>query len=70
MLDFGSDLLVGVVSSLGHAHLLGEGDMWPPGGRCTRSSLGKHLVDLLEGQALGLWDEEVGVDECELEKDN
>lgn len=64
MLDFGSDLFVGVVSSLGHAHLLGEGDMRLPACRCTRSRLGEHLVDLLEGQSLGLWDKEVRVDEC------
>ena len=37
--------------------------MGDPFGRCTRSSLLHHLVDLLQGESLGLGDEEIGVDE-------
>lgn len=35
-----------------------------PLGRQAGSSLGHHLVDLLERQTLGLWDEEVRVYDC------
>ncbi len=45
------------------AHLLGKGLGGPPLGRVARSRLFHHLVNLLESQTLGLWDEEDGVDE-------
>jgi len=41
-----------------------KGLMRNPLGRCTRSRLFEHAVDLLERQTLGLWDQEVRVDEC------
>jgi hypothetical protein len=44
-------------------HRAGEGLSWLPLGRVAGSSLLEHLVDLLQGQALGLGDQEVGVDE-------
>ena len=46
-----------------HAHLGCEGGGRPPLGGGTRGSLLHHLIDLLEGQTLGLRDEEEGVDE-------
>lgn len=52
----GSNLLVG------ETHLVREGGVRGPLGRSARGGLLHHLVDLLQGQALGLWDEEVGVD--------
>ena len=45
------------------AGLRGKGGGGLPLGRGTRGGLLHHLVDLLEGEALGLGDEEVGVDE-------
>ena len=44
-------------------HLVGEGRVGLPSSGGARSSLLHHLVDLLQGQALGLGDKEVGVDE-------
>jgi hypothetical protein len=41
-----------------------ESGVRPPLGGSARGGLLHHLVDLLEGEALGLGDEEVGVDEC------
>jgi hypothetical protein len=41
----------------------GVGGSGLPLGRSARGGLLHHLVDLLEGEALGLRDEEVGVDE-------
>lgn len=43
-------------------HLVREGGVRGPLGRSARGGLLHHLVDLLQGQALGLRDEEVGVD--------
>ena len=51
-------------SLLGHAHLSGISGVRLPLGRGAGGSLGKHLVDLLEGEALGLRDQEVGVEEA------
>lgn len=45
------------------AHLRSEGAVWLPLGGGTRGGLGHHLVDLLEGQALGLGNQEESVDE-------
>lgn len=45
-------------------HLASEGGVGLPLGRSARGGLLHHLVDLLEGETLGLGDEEVGVDEC------
>ena len=44
---------------------LSEGVGGPPLGRGPGSGLGHHLIDLLQGQTLGLGDEEVGVDESD-----
>jgi hypothetical protein len=48
---------------LGETHLDSEGGMGLPLGRGTGSSLLHHLVDLLQGETLGLGDQEVSVDE-------
>lgn len=56
------DLLV-VLVAVDLAHGVGEGLRGLPGGGLARGGLGEHLVNLLEGEALGLGDEEVGVDE-------
>lgn len=44
-------------------HMGGEGLAGLPFGGGARSRLFHHLINLLEGQALGLGDEEIGVDE-------
>ena len=44
---------------------LDEGVGWAPLGGGTGGSLGHHLVDLLEGETLGLGNQEVGVDESD-----
>jgi hypothetical protein len=56
------NLLLSNFTVLGHAHLIGESGSGSPASRLARSNLLKHLVDLLERQALGFRDEEVGVD--------
>ena len=72
-LDFVGELLVAdddlgvlevtnIASDL--AGLGGKGRSRAPLGRIARVGLGEHLVDLLERQTLGLWDEEVGVDKA------
>lgn len=48
-----------------HAHLSGISRMWNPLGAGSGSSLLQHAVDLLEGEALSLGDEDVGVDDAE-----
>ena len=53
-----SDLLVVV-----DTHLVSEGGVGLPASRGAGGGLLHHLVDLLQGQTLGLGDEEVGVDE-------
>lgn len=50
-------------SLLGHAHVSSESAVWHPLARVSWVGLLEHTVDLLERQALGLGDEEVGVDE-------
>lgn len=45
------------------AHDTSESLSWLPLGRRAWCRLLHHAVDLLEGEALGLWDEEPGVDE-------
>jgi len=52
------------LSLLGDTHLRCKGGGWLPLGGCTWSSLLHHAVDLLERQALGLGDEDVGVDQA------
>ena len=47
---------------LRHAHVGGERGMWNPFGACARGGFLHHAVDLLEGQALGLGNEKVGID--------
>lgn len=58
------DNLGGLLSHIlvSETHLGGEGAVRLPLGRGTGSGLLHHLVDLLEGETLGLRDEEVGVD--------
>jgi len=48
---------------LRHAHLRSEGGVRHPLGAGAGSSLGKHLIDLLEGKTLGLRNEDIGIDE-------
>jgi hypothetical protein len=48
---------------LASTHGLGESDSGLPLGRGTRGCLLHHLVDLFQGQALGLRNDEVGIDE-------
>lgn len=48
---------------LGETHLDSEGAVGLPLGRGTGSGLLHHLVDLLQGETLGLGDQEVSVDE-------
>ena len=55
------DLVVDVL--LGESHVGREGGMGLPLGGGPGRGLLHHLVDLLEGEPLGLRDEEVGVDE-------
>lgn len=47
-------------STLGETHLLCESGVRYPSRRCAWGALFQHLVDLFEGKALGLGDEEVG----------
>ena len=49
---------------LANTHGLGEGGSGLPLSRGTWGRLLHHLVNLLKRQALGLGDEEVGIDEC------
>jgi len=49
---------------LAQVHLRSEGAVGLPLARGAGSSLLKHLVDLLEGEALGLGNEEVGEEDC------
>jgi hypothetical protein len=51
-------------SALGHTHVLGKGGVGNPACRLARRGLLHHPVDLLEGKALGLPNEEVGVNEA------
>lgn len=62
-LDVGDYLSV-EVALLVDTHLVRKGGSWLPLGGCSWSCLLHHAVDLLEGQTLGFWDEEVGVDEA------
>jgi hypothetical protein len=45
---------------LGEMHLASEGAVRLPLARGAGSGLLQHLVDLLKGEALGLWDKEKG----------
>jgi hypothetical protein len=53
---------------LAEVHVLGEGGVGLPLARRTGSSLLQHLVDLLEGEALGLRNKEVGEEEGDAAK--
>ena len=55
------------IGLLGHTHLVGKGGVRYPAGGLARCGLLEHAVDLLEGKALGLGDEEVDVHEAEYE---
>ena len=46
-----------------NACVLSVGVAWAPLGGCAGAGLLHHLVDLLEREALGLGDQEVGVEE-------
>ncbi len=48
---------------LRHAHLSRIRAVGDPAAAGAGSSLSQHLVDLLEGESLGLRDEQVGIDE-------
>lgn len=48
---------------LASTHCLGKSDSGLPLGRGTRGRLLHHLVDLFQGQALGLRNDVVGIDE-------
>jgi len=50
---------------LSETHISREGGVGSPLGGCAGSALLEHAVDLLERKTLGLWDEEVGIDEAE-----
>ena len=62
-LDVDNDVWV-ELALVGDTHLLGEGGLGPPAGGVAWGDLLEHAVDLLEGEALGLWHEHVGVDEA------
>lgn len=47
------------------AHICSIRAVWHPFSRCSWRSLLQHAVHLLQGEALGLGDENVGVDEAE-----
>ena len=62
-----SDLLDNLWSQsalVGHTHISSECRVWNPFGGGTRTRLFHHAVNLLERQALGLGNEEIGVDEA------
>ena len=46
------------IGLLGHTHLVGKGGVRYPAGGLARCGLLEHAVDLLEGKALRLGDEE------------
>jgi hypothetical protein len=52
-------------SLLGETHISSEGAVWDPLGGVAWVGLFEHAVDLLQGKTLGLWDQEVGVDEAD-----
>ena len=56
--------LRGEGSLLSKAHIGRKGGMGHPFGGGSGGALLEHAVDLLEGEALGFWDEEEGVDEA------
>ena len=58
-------MLDGLGSLLGEAHVGSEGAVGDPLGGVARGGLLEHAVDLLEGEALGLGDEEVAVEEAD-----
>lgn len=62
-LDVGNELGVELALGGGLAVLGSEGGGWDPLGGGARGSFFHHLVDLLERKTLGLWHQEVGVDE-------
>jgi hypothetical protein len=63
-LDIHNDLRV-ELALLRNAHCRRESGGWLPLGGLARADLLKHAVDLLEGEAIGLGYEEVGVDEAD-----
>lgn len=64
LLAIAAVLSVASNSLLGHAHLSSISGVRLPLGRSAGGRLGKHLVDLLEGEALGLGHKQVSVDEA------
>ena len=59
----GAGTTTNLESLVGKVHLGGKGGVWHPLVGSAWGGLLQHLVDLLEGEALGLWDEEVGKEE-------
>ena len=56
---------LGIESTLlGKTHIGREGTVWNPLARGPGGALFHHSVDLLKGETLGLWDQEVGVEEA------
>lgn len=58
----GTALLMDDHALVANTHGLGEGGSGLPFRRCTRRRLLHHLVDLFQRQALGLRDDEIGID--------
>jgi hypothetical protein len=48
-----------------HTHIGSECAVWDPFGGCARSGLFEHTINLLKGQALGLRNEDVCVEEAQ-----
>lgn len=64
-LVLGSDILDGDLDVLlGEVHLAGEGAVGLPLAGSAGSALLQHLVNLLEGEALGLGNEEESEQDC------
>lgn len=60
------NLNVGNLSRLiGHSHLSSKSAVWDPLSTGHWCRLLQHSVDLFKSKTLGLWDQEIGVDEAE-----
>jgi hypothetical protein len=54
---------IAVVGLVMEAHLISEGLGRSPAGGLSRRDFGHHLIDLLKGEALGLRNEEVSIND-------